>query len=467
MSPVAVRAGIYARISSDRESDGLAIGRQLEDCERLAQERGWRIVERYVDQDVSAFKRTVRPSYQRMLSDLRSGTIDGVIVYHLDRLHRQPRELEEFFDVCKAAGVDDLATVTGRIDLADPDGQFQARILGAVSAKESANTSRRIRRKNDERAAAGRVSGGGTRPYGYASDRRTVRPGEAAIIRESSQRLLAGESLRSICNSLNERGVETATGVQWKPQTLRRMLQSPRICGLREHRGEIVGEAEWPAIIPPADGERIRALLRDPARRTNRTSRRYPLTPLLRCGLCGARLVARPRTDGTRRYVCSSSSGDSGCGKIAVTAEPLERLITEAVLHRLDSPELAAMLQGRTEDPAAGEWQAEAERAQAQLDELASAYAEQLIGLQEWLTARGAIEQRLHAARKQLAALNHTSALGGYVGNASELRSEWAEMPLSRQAAIVAAAIDHVVVAPAVRGINHLDPDRLTPVWRA
>src|SRR5206468_683281 len=137
MSPVAARAGIYARISSDREQDGLAVGRQLEDCERVAAERGWRVVERYVDQDVSAYKSRVRPAYRRMLSDLRSGSIDGVIVYHLDRLHRQPRELEEFFGVCRAAGVDDLACVTGRINLADSDGRFQARILGAVAAKES------------------------------------------------------------------------------------------------------------------------------------------------------------------------------------------------------------------------------------------------------------------------------------------------------------------------------------------
>ena len=115
---------------------------------------------------VSAYKGRVRSAYRRLLGDLRAGSIDGVIIYHLDRLHRQPRELEEFFDVCLAAGVDDLATVTGRINLADPDGQFQARILGAVAKKESDDKSRRIRRKHEELAAAGRVSGGGRDPTG-------------------------------------------------------------------------------------------------------------------------------------------------------------------------------------------------------------------------------------------------------------------------------------------------------------
>ena len=144
----------------------------------------------------------------------------------------------------------------------------------------------------------------------------------------------------------------------------------------------------------------------------------------------------------------------------------MEHAITEAVLFRLDSPELAASLQGRSDDPAAAEWHSEADRAQAQLDELATAYAEQLIGLQEWLTARGAIEQRLQAARKKLATLNRMTALEGYLGNTSELREEWAAMPLSRQAAIIAATLDHAVIGPATPGRNTLDPSRITFVWR-
>ena len=56
-----VRAGIYARISSDREGDNLAISRQLADCEQLAERRGWAVVERYVDADISAYSGKLRP----------------------------------------------------------------------------------------------------------------------------------------------------------------------------------------------------------------------------------------------------------------------------------------------------------------------------------------------------------------------------------------------------------------------
>ena len=58
-----VRAGIYARISSDREGGDLAVGRQLEDCERLGCREGWQVAERYVDSDISAYSRKRRPEY--------------------------------------------------------------------------------------------------------------------------------------------------------------------------------------------------------------------------------------------------------------------------------------------------------------------------------------------------------------------------------------------------------------------
>ena len=80
-----VRAAIYARISSDREGDQLGVRRQLEDCERMAEQRGWQVAERYVDDDVSAYNGRVRPEYQRMLADLRSGHVEAVAVWHADR----------------------------------------------------------------------------------------------------------------------------------------------------------------------------------------------------------------------------------------------------------------------------------------------------------------------------------------------------------------------------------------------
>lgn len=462
-----VRAGIYARISSDREGEGLAVARQLEDCTARAAENGWRVADRYVDADISAYSGKTRPEYRRMLADIRAGLIDGVVVYHLDRLHRQPRELEEFTEVCKQAGIEkNLASCQGRIDLGTDDGLFLARILGAVAAKESDDKGRRIRRKHEEIAQAGRPSGGGSRAYGFEPDGLTVRESEAVVIRECARRALAGESLRSITASLNERQIPAAKGGSWAPQALRRVLLSGRIGGMREHKKEIAAEAAWPAIIDASESAQLRALLTDESRRTNRSARRYLLTRLLRCGRCGQTLVSRPTADGTRCYVCAKGPGFGGCGGLSVRAEPLEQLLVDSVLYRLDSPEMASVLNGAPDDADAARIRFELEEAQAQLAELAEDWGERAITRQEWLAARRPIEERLQLAQKRLAALTRSSAISDYIGNAAELRERWADLPLSAQHAIVAAVVDHVIVRPGRRGYNRFDPSRFESVWR-
>jgi len=460
-------AAIYARISDDREGLALGVARQIEDCEALAERRGWPIAERYVDNDVSAWSsKKRRPEYLRLLEDIKSGTIDAVIVYVLDRLHRQPRELEEFFEVCDAAGITALASVTGDVDLANADGRFMARILGAVARKESDDKSRRIKRKHEELAKAGKVSGGGTRPYGYEADRRTVCKDEAAVIREAAKRVLAGEGIRSIVRDFDARGIRPAQAEAWHPRALQRLLMSARIGGQREHHGALVGMAEWRAIISAEDSARLRAILSDPVRRTNRAPRRYLLAGLLRCGRCGARLVSRPRKGGPARYLCASGPGFAGCGKTYIVAPDLEAWITDAVLIRLDSPALAQVLENGDRTVEAADLAGELAEDIGQLDELAAAYGHKSITLSEWLAARRPIEARIEHSRKQLSRMSGSSVLDGFVGNADRLREQWAELPLTRQQAIVSAVMDHAIIGPAVRGRNWFDPDRVKPVWR-
>ena len=63
--------------------------------------------------------------------------------------------------------------------------------------------------------------------------------------------------------------------------------------------------------------------------------------------------------------------------------------------------------------------------------------------------------------------LTHTTALSGLVGNGEELRRTWASLNLSRQHAIVAALIDHVVIGPGnARSPRPWTPSRVNVVWR-
>src|SRR5664280_1719093 len=100
--PTLTNAAIYARISLDAEGEGKGVKRQVEDCHKLAQDLGWPVAEEYVDNDHSAYSGKPRPAYERMLADIKSGAIDAVLVYNLDRLTRRPQEFETFNEIVTA-----------------------------------------------------------------------------------------------------------------------------------------------------------------------------------------------------------------------------------------------------------------------------------------------------------------------------------------------------------------------------
>jgi site-specific DNA recombinase len=455
MSPEAGTA-IYVRISRDRDGDELGVGRQEDDCRALCERRRWRHVEVIVDNDVSAYSRKQRPGYARLVDGIKNGTIARVVVWHPDRLHRSPRELEDFIDLIEETGCD-IATVTaGDYDLATPEGRLVARITGSVARKESEDKSRRLRRKHVELAASGKSSGGGTRPFGYV-DRHTVDPVEAALVRDAVERLLGGATLRGICTEWNERGVGTVTGTRWSPTVLKRLVTSGRVCGWREHHGELVAPAAWPAIVDRADVDALRVILGDPGRRRNLRARRYLLTGgIARCGLCDAALVARPRDDGRRTYICTKDYG--GCGKVRRLADPLERWVADLIAGRLDSDDYrraVAVEDGR--DPSR-----EVAALQAKLEELAGEWAADRLTRGEWAAARQKVQARLAEAQRRLAPRPKRLR----PGSGRQLAAGWDDLTFDEQRAHVDALVDQVVVLPAVRGRNTFDPSRIVVTWR-
>lgn len=465
-------AAIYARISLDQEGEGLGVKRQVEDCEALAATLGWKVAEVYIDNDVSAYSGKKRPSYGRMMADIAEGYRDGVVIYHPDRLSRRPIEVEQFLETLQAAQVDQVRFVaSGGLDIANGDGVLMLRVTGAVAANESASKSRRIKRKNDERAAAGLPNVSGIRPFGYENDWITVVEDEAAVLREVVERFLAGESQRSLCTWLDEEGVTTSTGGTWRTSQLATMLKNPRYAGLLVHRGEIVGPGVWDAIITTGQRDRLLAVFDGRKTTGRRTPRTYLLSGLVRCSKCGSRLYSASRINRnksrTRRYVCQSGPDHHGCGTMTVVAEPLEELVTAAVLFRLDTPELAGALAGKAEaDDEAAKLVKLVSEDRARLDELASMYAQAQIDGREWLTAKQPITDRIEENERRVSRLIRTDALNGLAGKGEALAVEWPNLHVSQQSAIVKAVLDHVTISPGRSGSRTLDPARVDLVWR-
>jgi site-specific DNA recombinase len=463
-----IRTALYARISDDRRGEGLGVARQREDCRGLAKDRGWTVTAEFIDNDLSAYSGKSRPAFSEMLSAIEAGEFDAVVVYHQDRLTRRPAEFEDFIDKCQRFGVKQFATVSGETDIGQGDGILIARIMAAVAANQSDAAARRIRRKNDENAAAGKPHKTGQRAYGYELDRMTVVESEAKVIREAARRFLAGESLGSVAAWLQADGIRTATGMnEWRTPTLRNLLKSPRIAGLREHRGEVVGEAAWPAIITRQQHEQITSRFAESAARNQRSPRRYLLSGKVFCGACGTKMASSP-DGGRRRYGCRKGPDFGGCAKVFINAEPLEEFIVRAVLTRLSSPATAkAIRDAKQPDSVGATLSDELTVLYRKQEELLEMWTDGTLTKRELVPARTRIATRIDSTRRRLARLDTGTGLSQFIGDAESVAAAWdaPDMTLQRQAAVVGAIMSRVVIHPAKKPSNRVDLSRIDPEW--
>lgn len=444
-------AAIYTRISLDPSGERLGVQRQEEDCRAEATRRGWRVAEVYEDDDRSAFNpRRGRPEYERLLTDIRRGVRDGVMIWRLDRLHRQPRELEEFIVVCDKHDVA-LATVTGDVDLATSQGRLLARAWGAFAAHESEVRGERLSRAARQRATRGVMphSGG---LYGYDMHTNRVKPREAAVINEVATRLLRGESIYAICVDLNRRRIPSPRQRSWTHPTLRRLIVNPRLAGLSTYRGEVVGTGAWPAILRRPQLERLRALLDDPSRNLNvNPPRWYLLRRAALCAKCGAP-VTGGAVRGVRHYQCVNRPNGHGCGRVVMRADRLEAAVLEAMCARLDTTELRTQLAAnRANDVVWQRAQARYDATTQQLEVLAQDYARGFITRSEWLAVRPALLDQLASSKAVVDADRIEAVLGEFIGRSAQLAGSWATLDGNRRRAIVTALVEKVIVLPAPR----------------
>ena len=152
---------------------------------------------------------------------------------------------------------------------------------------------------------------------------------------------------------------------------------------------------------------------------------------------------------------------------MAATAEPLEDFVARAVLYRLDTPQLArALTKARKSNLEHDQLASQVTDDQAMLEQLATDYAAKTITHPEWLAARKPIQARIDATKRRLSRISPTHRIDEFAGHSAALGEAWADLPLTRQTAIIRTVLDHLVVNPATPGRNRFDQDRFSPVWR-
>lgn len=480
-----LKYGGYPRISEDPNDLRHGTTRQREDITAGIVARGgdpdeihW-----YDENDTSAYKkrrvtkvdglgneyigyRVIRPKWQRALADLRTGVIDVLVVYDLDRLARDPRDLEDAIEVVQYYGKRIEGFIPGKIDLTTDDGITMARVMVAMNSKSSADTGRRVARAHLSLAAEGVPVGGG-RPFGWLDDKATLHPEEAPVMQEIIAKVVAGESIRSGVARLKAEGFMTTRGLEWKSQTLTQYLRNPRLVGHRTHKGTAVRNEEgqvvhgkWEPLVDEDTWDRLQIIMRrntEGIRKGRKNARQYLLTGILRCTICNGHLygdknmkngVSKPR------YACTQSSdGHSN----TIIGAPVERLVHDLVVGKLEQDAISA-----PPPPAWG--------GAHQIAELETTIAATLAQLGKGKIAPERIFGQVERMEKELAELNAERAqwLDETVGPSTTETTpeEYLTEGMEFQRAMIEKYFSAIYVMPQIKPQKRFDPERVVPAWR-
>jgi DNA invertase Pin-like site-specific DNA recombinase len=456
-----MKAAVYLRQSQDLQDDRLAITRQRPPCLDLCAGRGWTDIVEYIDNDKSASKGE-RPAYQRMIADIEAGKIQAVVSLDLDRLYRQPVELEHLIDLAEGPRGLLLATCGGDADLATDSGRLFARIKAAVAKAEMERKSARQKLAFQQRAESG-IPWSNHRPFGYTMDFEP-HPTEAALVRDAYADVLAGISRRSIARRWAEQGVKTTVGNEWTGGTLSDFLRHPRNAGHRTYLGEIVHRHAWAPLVDEATWVAVHAILSDPALnfRPGTRARKYLLTGIALCGVC-----EKPIRTGLSRKLPVYACRETGCGKIGRHLGKVDDLIESLIVARLSKSDAKELLINRTVVNL-DQIRKDAAHAAAKLDEMAADFAEDLITREQLRTGTAKLRAQIAACDAAVVDSQQARIFDGLIG-VPDVAAAWTEIRdgsdgLSRCRAVVSALIE-IRINPTPRG-RHFHAEAIGVKWK-
>lgn len=337
----------------------------------LGQPGHWELVGVESDIDVSASKIPLddRKGLRKVREAVARGETDAVVVWRLDRLARSVLD----YGVLLKEGLD-VVSCTESLDTTTPMGRSMVQILLVFAELESATIGERLRATIAYRVSQGDRWRGGAVPYGYklvkhpSGDGKTlaIEHTEAAFVRQAADIVLGGGSLYRAMTTIRDAGSKPHRAAEWSLSALRAVLTGDSILGRQTRHGSVLRDdsgviaTPWPAVLPVADVERLRAALRPvPITEARRKASRM-LSGLLVCESCGQRLRVNSRGKAGARieaYGCRANADGKRCQRPAsINADGLEAYVVDRLLELAgdrpvierrevirDAPELAGL----------------------------------------------------------------------------------------------------------------------------
>lgn len=497
--------GGYARISDigqigDGRDGREGVVRQREDVYDLAKIKRYNVHRVYEDNDTSAYKRRVkRKDFEAMVLDLEHGTISGILAYNIDRIARQPRDLERLIDIYEQARRPMVfATTAADYDLTTADGRFQARIYVTIANKFSADAARRVARQKLAEAHDGKPHKG-QRAFGW-KDAEHVDEREAELLTIARKDILKGKKVATVHEEwakLKVRSPQTPPGKTIGYSSVRYVLRNPRLCGYRAYIPQEVRErsgrvdpvewlvertdgtpilGQWETIFAPEEWRELIDVLdarknTGKGRKVGSTVTKRLMTGIARCAKCGTGLSSGMYTRGTKSYekygyyyYCRKADG--GCGSLSRSGPPVEDYVEKILLGNLKK-QARNVKPAEEEDPELAKAKKTLKQIEADKAEARQLRADDQLSLAEFAREIRRLEEKERETKEKVSSLSATPVRAGSA--AARIVREWDQYTVDMKREEMQRSIEAVVIKPAGKGgaqRGQFRSDLIEIVWK-
>jgi site-specific DNA recombinase len=326
----------YIRVSTDEQADtGHSLSEQRERLDAYAKVMGWDQPQYYTDDGYSAGS-LKRPQLQRLMKDIEEKKVTIVMTTKLDRLSRN---LLDLLQVIKFMETNECnyVSATESFDTSTAAGRMVLHLLGVFAEFERGRTSERVKDNMTSLARnTSKVLSGPCFGFDIVNKEYVINEKEAKYGIRMVEMAENGHGTRSIAKWLNSINVTTKRGKEWDSTSVRRLLRTETIAGIRvfnKRRKDPSGKTvlrpkeEWiiskdnhKGFITPERFEQLQIILDSRKINKQHENETYLLTGILKCGHCGGTMKGSSarHSRGEKkyvyyRYVCSTYVRNYGC----------------------------------------------------------------------------------------------------------------------------------------------------------
>ena len=460
------RVGIWIRVSTEDQVRGESPEHHERRARLYAEARGWQVKEVYQLDAISGKSVMGLPDTQRMLKDIRSGHITGLVFSKLARLARNTKELLEFSEIFRACNAD-LISLQEAIDTSTPAGRLFYTMIAAMAQWEREEIAERVAASVPIRAKLGKPLGGAA-PFGYRWEGRELLPDptEAPVRKRLYELFLEHRRKKTVARLMNESGYRTRNGSGFTDTTVDRLIRDPTAKGIRranytKSTGDkkhwvLKPESEWvltevEPIVPEDLWEQCNALL-DERRRNGKRPGKRPVHTFAGVTFCACGEKMYPPSN-SPKYICRTC-------KNKIPSDDLEGVFQEQLKQFFLSPtDLAAYIEQaddtiRAKVELRESLEAEHARVRQEMDKVYRLYVADGISVDGFKHTYAPLEEREKQINDELPRLQaevdwlkiQQLSRDEVLTEAKDLYSRWHQFTAEEKQRIVETVVERIVI---------------------